>query len=52
MDTLRRRYQILRNVYLLGPIGRRVLADKMDITERVLRTEVDALKRQGLIKNI
>ncbi|SEK86076.1 central glycolytic genes regulator [Carnobacterium iners] len=50
MDTLRRRYQILRNVYLLGPIGRRVLADKMDITERVLRTEVDALKRQGLIK--
>lgn len=49
MDALRRRYQILRNVYLLGPIGRRVLADKMGITERVLRTEVDALKKQSLI---
>lgn len=46
MDTLRERYQILRNIYLLGPVGRRVLASKMDVTERVLRTETDFLKKE------
>ncbi|ALV22752.1 MAG: sugar-binding domain-containing protein [Carnobacterium sp.] len=50
MDTLRERYQILRNIYLAGPVGRRVLAGKLNITERVLRTEVDALKKQNLIQ--
>ncbi|WP_313470082.1 sugar-binding domain-containing protein [Carnobacterium sp.] len=50
MDTLRGRYQILRNIYLVGPVGRRVLAGKMNITERVLRTEVDALKKQNLVQ--
>lgn len=49
MDTLRERYQILRNIYLLGPVGRRVLASKMDVTERVLRTETDFLKKRNII---
>lgn len=50
MYTLQNRYHILRNVFLLGPVGRRVLADRMGITERVLRTESEGLKKQGLIK--
>lgn len=50
MDTLRERYQILRNIYLLGPVGRRVLASKMDVTERVLRTETDFLKKEILLQ--
>ncbi|MDT1995708.1 SorC family transcriptional regulator [Carnobacterium divergens] len=50
METLRERYQILRNIYLLGPVGRRVLAGKMNVTERVLRTETDFLKKQNIIK--
>ena len=52
MDTLRERYQILRNIYLLGPVGRRVLASKMDVTERVLRTETDFLKKRNIITEI
>ncbi|SIN97533.1 central glycolytic genes regulator [Carnobacterium alterfunditum] len=50
MYTLQNRYHILRNVFLLGPVGRRVLADRMGITERVLRTESEGLKKQELIK--
>ena len=50
MYTLQNRYHILRNVFLMGPVGRRVLADRMGITERVLRTESEGLKKQGLIK--
>ncbi|MCI3029089.1 sugar-binding domain-containing protein [Desemzia sp. C1] len=49
MDTLKERHQILRNIYLLGPIGRRILADKIGISERSLRTEVDVLKKQHLV---
>lgn len=50
METLSERHRILRNIYLFGPIGRRVLADKMNITERVLRTEVDFLRMQNLVE--
>ena len=35
---------------MLGPVGRRVLAGKMNVTERVLRTETDFLKKQNIIK--
>lgn len=50
MYKLQNRYQILRNVFLLGPVGRRVVSERMGITERVLRTESEGLKKQGLIK--
>ncbi|MFL2104707.1 sugar-binding transcriptional regulator [Desemzia sp. FAM 23991] len=49
IDTLKERHRILRNIYLLGPIGRRVLADKISISERSLRTEVEVLKKQRLL---
>src|SRR5699024_3931268 len=32
------------------PVGRRSLSEYMDLTERVLRSETDVLKKQALIK--
>jgi len=49
LDMLELRYQILRNVYYNQPIGRRGIANKLNIGERTVRTEVNILKKQGLI---
>lgn len=49
IGTLRGRYDIMRNIYLLGPVGRRLLAQKLNVTERSLRTETDYLKAQDLL---
>lgn len=46
---LEKRYEILRNIYMLQPIGRRNLANKLSMGERIVRSEVDILKNQGLI---
>lgn len=43
------RYQILQYLRLMAPIGRRSLAANLDLTERVLRREVEFLNKQGLI---
>ncbi|KAF1295735.1 SorC family transcriptional regulator [Enterococcus sp. JM4C] len=50
MDVLQERFQILRNIYWMQPIGRRSLAESMGMTERVLRTETDMLKNLQLIE--
>ncbi|RST61739.1 hypothetical protein D5F11_002380 [Siminovitchia terrae] len=44
------RYSILRSIRLTEPVGRRLLAQMLDMTERVLRSEVDLLKAQQLIE--
>ncbi|WP_080147033.1 sugar-binding transcriptional regulator [Marinilactibacillus piezotolerans] len=49
-QTLKRRYHILKQIQKMGPIGRRTLAARLGYTERVLRSEVDILKQQGLVK--
>lgn len=46
---LKRRYHILSQIHRLGPIGRRSLAERLGLTERVLRSEVDVLRNQSLI---
>lgn len=43
------RIQILEGIYSFQPIGRRVLAEELNLTERVLRTEIEVLKNQNLI---
>lgn len=43
------RYTILRNIYYNQPIGRRVLAEKINLSERTVRKELDFLHRRGLI---
>ncbi|WP_026478333.1 sugar-binding transcriptional regulator [Alkaliphilus transvaalensis] len=48
--TLEKRYDILRNILLLQPIGRRALANRLSIGERIVRSEIDFLKAQDLIE--
>ncbi|ALS24377.1 MULTISPECIES: sugar-binding transcriptional regulator [Paenibacillus] len=49
VDTLKKRYTILHYILVSGMVGRRTLALSLNMTERVLRGEVDFLKEQGLI---
>ncbi len=49
VELLELRYNILRNILYNEPIGRRSLAMKLNIGERTIRTEVNILKKQGLV---
>lgn len=49
IDCLQVRYNILRKIELHHPVGRRSLAGMLDLSERVLRSEVDRLKDTGLV---
>ncbi|BBI31121.1 sugar-binding transcriptional regulator [Cohnella abietis] len=49
LQVMEKRYQILHRVYMTGTIGRRTLASSVDMTERVLRTELEVLRAQGLL---
>ena len=46
---LSERYEILRNIGIMQPVGRRVLANRLQTGERIIRSEVEFLKKQGLI---
>ncbi|MEF3304334.1 sugar-binding transcriptional regulator [Paenibacillus sp. GYB003] len=48
-DVLKKRYTILHHISSTGVVGRRALAAHLEMTERVLRAEVDFLKEQGLL---
>lgn len=50
LDVMKTRYRLLRHIQLMQPIGRRSLAASVHMTERVLRGEVEFLKRQGLLQ--
>ncbi|PTM56618.1 sugar-binding transcriptional regulator [Desmospora activa] len=50
LDTMRNRYEILRHLQLMQPVGRRSLASALGYTERILRSEVEFLQEQGLIR--
>lgn len=43
------RYQILRSIRFLQPVGRRALAEKLKLQERKIRNEVDVLKEHELV---
>lgn len=49
-DVLRKRHAILRQVRSAGTLGRRSLAASLNMTERVLRAEVEFLRQQGLLR--
>ena len=51
MSVLQNRYHIMRNIQMYAPVGRRVLADKVSLSERTLRTETDFLRKQGLLSS-
>ena len=50
IELLENRYNILKVVSLLQPIGRRVLSTKVNLTERIIRKEANILKEQGLLE--
>ncbi|KRN20701.1 sugar-binding transcriptional regulator [Lacticaseibacillus camelliae] len=51
MGVITQRYQILQFISWMSPVGRRALAEQMKLSERVLRTETEFLRKQGLIKS-
>lgn len=50
LELMSLRYQILRFINLMQPIGRRGLATSLGMSERVLRSEVTDLKKHGLLE--
>ncbi|UIZ19962.1 sugar-binding transcriptional regulator [Staphylococcus aureus] len=50
IDKMYKRFSILTTISKNQPVGRRSLSEHMDMTERVLRSETDMLKKQALIK--
>jgi central glycolytic genes regulator len=48
-DVLKKRYSILHHIHISGSIGRRTLAANLNLSERVLRAEVDFLREQRLL---
>lgn len=49
IEIMTKRYLVLREISLSGPIGRRALANNLQNSERIIRTETELLKQQGLI---
>ncbi|MCU9612916.1 hypothetical protein OEV98_05050 [Caldibacillus lycopersici] len=49
IKIMQKRYQILRYIQLMQPVGRRSLSQSLNITERVLRGEIQFLKEQNLL---
>ncbi len=50
IELLEKRYDILRMICYNQPIGRRILANHMCISERIVRNEINFLKSQNLIE--
>lgn len=51
LDTLLiKRYRMLQVIHMQGPIGRRTLAELLQLTERDIRNEVQTLNEQCLIE--
>jgi len=46
-----KRYHILRTIYHFQPMGRRLLAKRLDFSEREVRGDLEFLARQGLVHN-
>lgn len=51
LPIIQRRYEILHAVSLLAPVGRRLLAGNLQLGERIIRSELDLLKRMGLVES-
>ena len=50
LKIIRQRFLVLEQISLFAPVGRRVIAKKMGLSERNIRTETDILKNLGLIE--
>lgn len=50
LDVMETRYSILTTIDILQPIGRRGLAENTNLTERIARSEVEFLQKQGFVE--
>ncbi len=49
-EEAERRYEVLKEVSRQGVVGRRALADSVGLSERIVRTQVEHLERNGLVR--
>jgi central glycolytic genes regulator len=49
MEFIERRYHLLKMINILGPVGRRGLADQTKYGERLIRSEVEFFQKQGFV---
>ena len=49
MEVMQKRYQILHYISIMQPVGRRSLALSLNLTERIVRSEVEFLNKQRLV---
>lgn len=49
LDVMQRRHKILHYIQLMEPIGRRSLAENIQLTERLVRSEIDFLNEHHLV---
>jgi|LAHS01.1.fsa_nt_gb central glycolytic genes regulator len=49
VELLMKRYEIMKVISIFQPAGRRFLSNKLGISERTVRTEIDRLKELNLI---
>ncbi|AVK61985.1 SorC family transcriptional regulator [Lactobacillus sp. CBA3605] len=49
VEMLSHRYLVLRTINWMAPVGRRLLAQTLEVSERTLRTETDTLRKLDLI---
>lgn len=50
MGTIKERYLLLRHIADAEPVGRRTLASLSGLSERVVRSHVDVLRRSGMVR--
>lgn len=50
MGTIKERYLLLRHIADSEPVGRRTLAGLSGLSERVVRSHVDVLRRSGIVR--
>lgn len=49
IEVVQRRYNILRTIGYMQPVGRRILAERLGLPERTVRNDVETLRQQELI---
>lgn len=50
IDLIEKRYDILKYIYYNQPIGRRSLSNQLNMTERIIRTEINSLRDNDLLE--
>ncbi|RWZ54970.1 hypothetical protein EQV77_12660 [Halobacillus fulvus] len=50
LEIMQRRYQLLYHIQIMQPVGRRALAENVQLAERTVRSEIDFLNKQGAVE--